>query len=143
MIDTINLDCMDGLLMIDTVNLDCKIYVNTDMSHSELVQSIAQFLSGTVKLSTIYLPRVEIDVAKNDDYDEVICKKFPDGFLYFRYFVELYAFPEQQMQNQIELVSKILTYFWSENIPAVAASDYENDLPNNGGYKSSLIPWVS
>jgi hypothetical protein len=43
--------------------------------------------------------------------------------------------------SHIALVNKILTWLWSQKIPAVAASDYEDQLPNNGGYKSPLIPW--
>jgi hypothetical protein len=127
--------------MLDTI-LDCKIYLNTETLHDE-IESVAQLLSGTVNLSTIHFQNGEIDVVKNEDFNEVSCKQFPDGFLYFRYYLEFYAFPEQQMQCKIEVISNILEYFWGKNIPAVAASDYENELPNNGGYNSSFIPWIN
>jgi len=36
----------------------------------------------------------------------------------------------------------LLTWLWLEQkMPAVAACDYEEQLPFSGGYKSSGLPW--
>lgn len=41
----------------------------------------------------------------------------------------------------IEAVSLLLEYFWSLNIPSIAACDFEGQLAKNGGYRNELVPW--
>jgi hypothetical protein len=45
--------------------------------------------------------------------------------------------------SYIDWVGGFLKWLWYEKFPAVAAADYEDDLPNKGGCKSTLIPWPS
>ena len=61
-------------------------------------------------------------------------REWPSGFLYFPYRVE--AGPKRA-------VERLLPLLWDRGIPAVASCDYEDELPEKGGYKSRAIPWPS
>jgi hypothetical protein len=120
--------------------LECKIYVDADGTKGELAKRIAELLSAPVEGTTISTRCGEIDVQRNDDFDEKRRLEFPDGFLYFRFLVELYT-DDSATPRCGPVVVQILEYFWAQGLPAVAACDYEDDLPNGGGYKSTAIPW--
>ena len=77
---------------------------------------------------------VHFDVERADEHDPVRAREWPGGFLYFPYRVE--AGPKRA-------VERLLPLLWDRGIPAVAACDYEDELPEKGGYKSRAIPWPS
>jgi len=83
-----------------------------------------------------------IDIVKNNDFDKSKRKEFPDGFLYFPFLVEYYSSDSIVKASDIHNTGIILTELWKNNVPAVASCDYENILPEKGGYKSKNIPWV-
>jgi hypothetical protein len=66
---------------------------------------------------------------------------FPDGFLYFKYKLDINFYDEVGISYCIQLIKTILEFFWRNDIPAVATADYEDQLPFRGGYKSIKIPW--
>ena len=75
-----------------------------------------------------------LDVQRSHDRDAARATEFPDGFLYFRHRIEVEA-------EHRPLVARLLRLLWDNGIPAVAACDYEDELPERGGYKSRAIPW--
>jgi hypothetical protein len=126
-----------------SVDLACIIYV--DVHKDELVDRLNhQMLAKDTCNSVFYAQYNEIEFLNNLDYDPISSQQFPDGFLHFQQRIEI--FPDESksvsLENQIELVSMILKILWSQDIPAIAACDYEENLPNNGGYKSNRVPWV-
>ena len=127
--------------MNDETHLDCKIYVETPLERHELLSAIGNLLSGSERVNTIYTSDLTIDVLYNSDRDEKHCKDFPDGFLFFRYCIEIYPVSGHTPESRKRIILEMLNYLWSQSWPAVAACDYENELPNNGGYKSPLGPW--
>jgi len=127
--------------MSEITTLDCKIYVDAAIGRSELVERIGQLLQAQVEKNTVLGLDFEIDVLKNDEFDESRRQEFPDGFLHFYIVLELYFSSVRQAQDRVTMVSKILEYLWSEGIPAVAACDYEAELPRSGGYKDRSAPW--
>ena len=122
-------------------DLDCRIYVDANCTLNELVSIIANSLSGLADMRTVQTPHSEIDVVDNDKFDEKRRRDFPGGFNYFRYSVEIYPLVGLPHIDRVALVADLLKYFWSQNWPAVAVCDYEQELPNNGGYKSPSTPW--
>jgi hypothetical protein len=102
--------------------IDCDVHAHTERDREELADWLEREL-GT---------RLYID--RNDEHDEARAREFPDGFLYFCYTIE--AGPQP-------LVARLLRLLWDAGIPAVAACDYEDELPEAGGYKSRGIPWPS
>ena len=128
--------------MPETTKLDCKVYLDVDTSSGQLAVYIAHLLNGTVEGRTVLTKDGEIDVLMNDEYDELARREFPDGSLHFPYLVEFYAEPQQELKKRVATVAAVLSHFWSKGVPAVAACDYEEKLPNQGGYRSHTVPWV-
>jgi hypothetical protein len=73
-----------------------------------------------------------VDVLQAHERDAEKARGFPHGFHYFRYRIE--AGPKA-------MVERLLRVLWENGVPAVASCDYEDELPEAGGYKSRNIPW--
>jgi len=114
---------------------DCKVFVDADVSDSELISLTAPVLF--VPEDNISL---EVDVLKNEDYDSKRSRQFPDGFIYFRYTLDLYL-RDAPLDRKAAIVSRLIKRLWEWGFPAVAACAYEDRLPERGGYKSRAIPW--
>jgi len=120
----------------------CRLYVATELDQKELGEELSNLLN-LKRISTSFFDSdfFELDIDKNDEFNKKSQCQFPDGFLYFKFTIWIDFKDAVVNDSHIFLVSKILTWLWDRKIPAVAASDYEDQLPNNGGYKSLLIPW--
>ncbi len=131
--------------MQDLNKLDCKIYVETEQKPAELASRLANVVNGTIEQApgavTIRALVGEVELLRNDDAERRRAPAFPDGFLYFSHVIELYAFPETPLEKRVSLVASLLGVLWSNGLPAVASCDYEGQLPKQGGYKDSSVPW--
>lgn len=117
--------------------LYCKMYVDADdisqmELHSHLVRCLGDRVNSVGQRS-IDGALFSIDVMRNEDFDSVR-RKEPDGFVYFRYYLDVDAVPGQQLAEQVALVTQILECFWAQGYAAVAAADFEDELPHRGGY---------
>lgn len=114
---------------------DCKVYVDADVADSELVSLTAPLL---------FMPddhvSLEVDVLKNEDYDSNRRRQFPDGFIYFRYTLDLYM-SDAPLTRKAVIVTRLMKRLWGWGFPAVAACAFEERLPQRGGYKSRTVPW--
>jgi hypothetical protein len=63
--------------------------------------------------------------------------------VFFRYRVEFCVGAKAAREEQINAISVMLTALWLQGIAAIAACDYEDELPLKGGYKDRYIPWPS
>jgi hypothetical protein len=133
--------------MADTNTLDCKIFVETAIDPDGLAKMLAELLSGTVSgrpfARTVQTWCCEIEIRNNPDYDKKLADKFPDGFLSFRYLIEIYPTARADRNERIAVVASILQLLWSRGFPAIAACDYEEELPHKGGVNNRTLPWVS
>jgi hypothetical protein len=103
--------------------IDCIIHVNHPAgSRTELEDWLEQELGQ------------RLDAERNDDYDAAAAREFPSGFLRFRYRIEV---------DTRDVVERLLPLLWERGYPAVAVCDYEDELPEKGGYKSRAVPWPS
>lgn len=116
--------------------LYCTIFVDTLVTQQELVRRIAEVVDGHVRMRTIYAPSVFICVHRNEDFDDRRRREPDDGFLFFRFYLEVDAEHGQVRAAQIRLVAQLLEYFWASGMRAVAACDYEDELPRKGGIMS-------
>lgn len=117
------------------MNRDCIIYLTSELELNNLELELnSNFNNCEIELEFILL--------KNSDFDSLKQIEFPDGFLHFKYVLEI-IFLNDEIENSkiISKVNEILEYLWKSNISAIASCDYENLLINKGGYKSLLIPW--
>ena len=114
---------------------DCKVFVDADVSSTELI---------AMTTSVLFAPKdefaLEVDVLNNEDYDSNRRRQFPDGFIYFRYTLDLYM-SGAPVKRQAALVTRLMESLWDGGFPAVAACAFEDRLPERGGYKSRRVPW--
>ena len=136
---------MENLPTLNEGSLACKIYVETELPMRDIAGELAKSLQGSLSHSTaaseVSFVSGEIEIRRNNNADVAQATQFPDGFLFFRYAIEQYGVLNEVRNEQINATAKILERLWSLEIPAVAACDYEEELPHKGGYKSSSIPW--
>jgi hypothetical protein len=120
---------------------DCQIYVTSDIKVEVLREKVSFFLgSKIVGKSFIETCFYELSIRLNEEYSFVKEKRFPDGFLFFKFIVDI-GFISTNSTIAIIEVSKLLKWFWENDMPAIVACDYEELLPYNGGYKSKFVPW--
>ena len=117
-------------------DLYSKVYVNTDLARGDLTQMIAESLDGVASGSSVEVPGCELDIEDNDDFDPAQVDA-PDGFLFYRYYLDVVPAETQTRDGQIALVSRLLELLWARGWPAVAAADFEEELPRRGGYNPS------
>jgi hypothetical protein len=134
--------------MITSSNLNklsCRIFLEADCSMGEL----AKILSSSLPVEIESGPAVlliknqvgEVELRNNKEWNTDSARRFPDGFLHFRYVLELYLAESTTGAAETAYVSQLLKLFWSSGFPAVASSDYEGQLPCGGGYRDSSLPW--
>jgi len=114
---------------------DCKVFIDADMSDTELIGLTAPVLF--VADDNVSL---EVEVLKNEDYDSNRRRQFPDGFIYFRYTLDLYM-NAASVKQKAAITTRLIERLWDWGYPAVAACAYEDRLPERGGYRSHAIPW--
>ncbi len=120
--------------------LDCAIYLQppSDVGLDRVASTVAETLGARTQKGlgdvTVILSHGQIDVRTNAEFDPGRVKEFPDGFLNFRFMLEFFAAPPRS-EDQLTNVGGLLSRFWSLGWPAVAACDYEDQLPRRGGYK--------
>lgn len=119
----------------------CSVYVSGFSLLDELINELNSLLKGEIKGRDILLSDYRLNVKPNDTFDSNKQKEFPDGFVYFQYYLE-FDFPNQlKLEDCIEAANCVTTWLWKNNKSAIAVSDYEDSLVNNGGYKSAVLPF--
>jgi hypothetical protein len=120
----------------------CRIYISKeDIDRKELLKSISEVMRAKLDGAYIEKSGYLVSVTLNDECDEIEAKRYPDGFLFFPASVEIDIQDDVSVENAAEEVSKVLTFLWMNNCSAVASCDFEDLLPEHGGYKSRNIPW--
>jgi hypothetical protein len=120
--------------------LDCKIFVNGAANECALIRAIADAINGVRLEDGVRGDGVELLTSTNDDADSVRKVDFPGGFLYFDNIVEVYFSPNIEQEARAATVATVLTCLWELGLPAVAACDYEDELPKSAGTDGSA-PW--
>ena len=121
----------------------CTLYVNDKLDLKRLIDSINGLIGSNIKaFDSIRSDDFAIVFTLNGGYNAILEKVFPDGFLFFKYRLEISFEDNVNISFCVEMVGKILVHLWKEGVTAIASADYEETLPEKGGYKSYLIPWV-
>jgi hypothetical protein len=125
--------------VMDFMDFDCTIFVDGASSKAELFGWLAEAIVGQASERRVVAPGVGI-LARHNDEDNVRDKSDPhDGFLFFSHIVEVHFDSSITRDRRVREVSKMLEYLWSHNVPAVAACDYEDELPRAGGMGTSFV----
>jgi hypothetical protein len=125
----------------ESPDIYCKVYVYFEQEPEYLVLLVQQITQGAIFLRSVEGGPLEIDIVKNDERDDWRSRSFPDGFLFFPYYLDVSPSPDTGRATFISAVAKLLQQLWSRGIPAVASSDFESELPSAGGYKCRECPW--
>lgn len=121
--------------MNDYGNLYCKIFVDCQYSREQLVELIANSIPGKIDHPSVVAAEYEVDVRINEDFDSNKRKEFPDGFLYYPFYLDIEPFKEVEQKIYQESLSRLLEALWNQNCKAVTACDFEEELPRRGGYR--------
>lgn len=116
-------------------NLYCKIFIDTDEEKENVLNSIKDIVSGAIERWTIISESMEIDLRRNEDYNKKETARKEDGFIYSRYYLDIEPKENIKQEEYIYRIAILLQNLWSIGYKAVAACDFENELPRKGGYR--------
>ncbi len=114
----------------------CKIYVDSKADKRQLLDLIAGMISGSIKMRTVSSPELEVDLFVNEDFDEKRRLQNGDQFLFYRYYLDVEPSESARRERYVESVGKLLERLWQSGYKAVAACDFESELPRMGGYEA-------
>ncbi|SFT02526.1 hypothetical protein [Marininema halotolerans] len=114
--------------------LYCKLFVDANIDFDQLVNIITKKTNGKKGFfGSITTNCCDMSLMTNDDYNCI--KKHTKGkgsFLYFRYFLEIDPVESCAQATYIDEIGKLLQSLDSSGFRAVAACDFEEELPNQG-----------
>lgn len=120
-------------------DLYCKLFIDTDKSLDEIQEIIENILDVKPdKFHSFIEDYFMADLIINKEGDVNLAKDFPDGFLYFPYFIDFNCDNEEREDDYIELVGKLMNELWRDEMRLVASCDFEHVLPNHGGYNQKI-----
>jgi len=114
--------------------LFCEIFVDGPVSCTALLELVANRLAGRVDGSTVLSNFATIDVRRNGHADESRKADLRDGFIHFPYLLEIDPQPGATRASYVAMIATLLEELWQPGNRAVAACDFEDELPRKGGH---------
>ena len=108
----------------------CKVFVKGGESDA-LMAMLATLLDGHFQRHSMFLRGFVVDVRRNPDAADAADPG--DDFVRWPVLVELEAEEEVGERALAEAAAEILRALWDAGYPAVAACDFEDELPWSGG----------
>jgi hypothetical protein len=111
----------------------CKIFVNR-ADEAITMELLATLFGGQFQRHSMELDDVVVDARTNPD----AAGEAGDDFVRWPVLIELEAAEPGTSsggRSMVETVGRILTALWDGDQPAVAACDFEDELPWSGGIK--------
>ncbi|MEU0872516.1 hypothetical protein [Nocardia brasiliensis] len=105
----------------------CKIFVRESES-AAVERTVGGLFDVSFDRHSMELSAAIVDVIRNPDRSDGA-----EDFLLWPTLVEVEARDPVVPTTMREIVSRILTALWDEGVPAVAACDFEDELPWRGG----------
>ena len=106
------------------MEIKCEIYVSNFSNEKELLESLKRNLERESPIlqgkHRVIFNSGEIYIDYNETFSWDKQNKFPDGFLYFPYILEVDLFCDS-FQDAINLLNELLDSFWAQGKPAVVA----------------------
>ncbi|MGW8526159.1 hypothetical protein [Nocardiopsis sp. NPDC055824] len=113
-------------------SLYCKIFVaKTDKGSVQNV--VSSVFSASFDRNIINIPDPLVEVLRNED--STGDGSFSEDFLYWPVLVEIELEDHSLLPLLTDQVSRLLSSLWKASLPAVAACDFEDQLPWNGGIR--------
>jgi hypothetical protein len=115
--------------------LQFLIMVDTEIEHEELIASLKEKLVGVreeispAKFRTFYWSGNCVQVWLNEDYDESLVSDPEDGFLYYRYKIEVFPTDgDKGVERQVNIAKQLKGVLESLGCTAVICADFEELL---------------
>jgi hypothetical protein len=124
--------------MTDTMYTYCKIFLkNIDQDAAK--DRITGLFGGEFQRHSMVLDGLTLEVRPNPDSNPSTATG--DDFVYWPTLIELDTEPDPEpgtveanaAQRMIDIATTLIRAFWEDGYPAVAAADFEDELPWNGG----------
>lgn len=112
--------------MADETYQFCKIFVRA-AEPQPVAERLATLLDARLRRRMLELPEAVVEIRKNPDAGAT------DDFIGWPVTVEIDAGPDAADEAIVSLASRIVTELWERGTAAVAACDYEDELPWGGG----------
>lgn len=122
---------------MESYNLFCKVFIDTERDQNELLSLINSEISREVNKLEISNSILIIELRKNNEFNVVKSKNPSDGFLFYKYYLEIEPFSQVVERDYIKSRADLLKKLWESKIGAIAACDFEHLLPRNGGYSTN------
>lgn len=119
---------------MEEYDLFTKIFVDSDVDKEMLLDAVSNIVKGTISGSSILTKHSEIIIFNNSDFDKDKINQGNDGFLYYKYYLEIEPTENGGEANYVLEISNLLTKLWDADFKAIASCDFENLLPRKGGY---------
>jgi hypothetical protein len=117
----------------------CKLFVDCTIEENQLLALIASITSGAIKnkTGTVSSADFELYLDVNDDFDETRRLQGEDQFLFYRYYLDIEPTENVPRERYVASVGVLLDGLWQSGCKAVAACDFESELPRSGGYETT------
>jgi hypothetical protein len=112
-------------------DLFCRVNIDARLPHNQFVNFLARRVGGTSEWNLVSSRELDIIVDENDVFDPAMSVSGEDRWLYFPYTLEIDPIAGVSSQDYIAAVANLLTSLWSAGMDAVAACEFEDELPQN------------
>ncbi|GAA2449654.1 hypothetical protein GCM10010405_36390 [Streptomyces macrosporus] len=110
----------------------CRILVK-GLRVEDVRPLLSRLFEGTFEMRTMTVGGLDVEVRRNPDHQE--STEFPDDFVLWPVQVEIEPVAPHGEDSMVETVTRILEALWEAKAQAVAACDFEDELPWNGGIR--------
>ena len=105
----------------------CKVYVDDDRPRDAVVEAIRSASRGCLEgQATIRTDNYVVDVEDNEEYDQFKRSEPTDGFLYYRYYLDVERLRDRSAY--IQSLSSLLRAMRGAGFNLVPACDFEEQL---------------
>jgi len=115
----------------ESTDLFCRVNVQAEMPFQEFVAFIARCAGGSSHMNAVTSKALDISIFENDDFDAQLSNTGNDRWLHFRYTLEIDPIKGVSAKDYVAVIGTLLQSLWSSRIDAVAACDFEEQLPRN------------
>lgn len=112
--------------------LYCTIFVDSALPPAETRALVAHAASGHLDVTGVVSPELEVTI-KGNGYADGPSPATGAEFLTYRYYAEVEPTPQASREVYVAAIGRLLQDLWVRGIPAVAACDFEDELPEHGG----------
>ncbi|MFL6244944.1 MAG: hypothetical protein ACJ74H_02885 [Thermoanaerobaculia bacterium] len=110
-----------------------KIFVWNIRSRGSLTRLVKQVIAGRSEpLDSVRNQVMEIDVRENEDRRPMRIER-KDDFLFAPYYLDVTRASGVEQEDYVRELGHLLVALWNEGVGAVAAAEFEDQLPESGG----------